>query len=57
MIGTSFAYLATTMASSMSGAPHVQLATAAATVAAFVSVCGLALGVALPEPKGQALPD
>ena len=57
MIGTSFAYVTTTMASSLSGPPHVQLATAAAVVAALVYVCGLAMTPVLPEPKGTALPE
>jgi MFS family permease len=57
MIGTGFAYVTTTMASSLSGPPHVQLATAAAVVAALVYVCGLGLTRALPEPKSGALPE
>ena len=56
MLGTSFAYVTTTLASNMSGAPHVQLAMAAAAVAAFVYVGGLAMSFALPEPKGEELP-
>jgi len=57
MIGTSFAYITTTIASSLSGPPHVQLAAAAAYVAAFVYICGLATSVALPEPQSEALPE
>jgi MFS family permease len=57
MIGTSFAWVTTTLASSMSGAPHVQLAIAAAAVAAIVYVCGVGLSFSLPEPKGLELPD
>jgi hypothetical protein len=57
MLGTSFAFVATTLASNLSGAPFVQTAKAAAIVSAFVYVCGLALSFFLPEPKGEALPD
>ena len=57
MLGTGFAYVTTTLAQNLSGAPHVRLAMAAASVAAFVYVCGLALSFWLPEPKGEALPD
>jgi len=57
MIGTGFAYVTTTMASSLSGPPHVQLATAAACVAALVYFGGLGFSRALPEPKSGALPD
>jgi hypothetical protein len=57
MLGTSFALVATTLASQLSGAPWVQTATAAAVVSAFVYVCGIALSFFLPEPKGEALPE
>jgi MFS family permease len=57
MLGTSFAYVTTTLASNLSGKPHVQLAMAAASVAAFVYLAGLCLSFALPEPKGTALPE
>ena len=57
MIGTSFAYVTATLASSLSGPPHVQLAVAAAAVALTVYLCGLVVSPALPEPKGTALPD
>ncbi len=57
MIGTFFAYVTTTLASSLPGAPHVQLATAAACVAAFVYLGGLAASFALPEPRGEKLPE
>jgi MFS family permease len=57
MLGTSFAYVTTTLASNLSGKPHVQLAMAAASVAAFVYLAGLALSFTLPEPKGTALPE
>jgi MFS family permease len=57
MIGTSFAYVTATLASSLSGPPHVQLAAAAAVVALTVYVCGLVMSPALPEPKGTALPE
>ena len=57
MLGTGFAFVTTTLATKLSGPPHVQLAMAAAVVAAFVYICGLALSFALPEPKGEKLPD
>jgi hypothetical protein len=57
MLGTSFAYVTTTLASALGGAPHVQLATAAAVVAAFVYIGGLALSFQLPEPKSEHLPE
>ncbi len=57
MLGTGFAFVTTTLATKLSGPPHVQLAMAAAAVAAFVYVCGFALSFALPEPKGEKLPD
>ncbi|HXT68969.1 MAG TPA: MFS transporter [Vicinamibacterales bacterium] len=57
MLGTGFAFVTTTLASSLSGPPHVQLALAATIVGAFVYVCGFALSFALPEPKGVELPD
>ena len=57
MIGTSFAYVTTTLASSLSGAPHVQLAAAAATVAVLVYAGGFLASFWLPEPKGEALPE
>jgi MFS family permease len=57
MIGTSFAYVTATMASSLSGAPHVQLALAAAVVALFVYAVGIALSFFLPEPRSERLPE
>ena len=57
MIGTGFAFVTLTLASNLSGAPHVTLAKAAAMVAAFVYVCGFALSFWLPEPKSAELPD
>jgi hypothetical protein len=57
MLGTSFAYVTTTLQSNLSGAPHVQLAMAAAIVAAAVYVGGVAMSFHLPEPKGDALPE
>ena len=57
MIGTGFAFVTLQLSSRFSGPPHVQLATAAAFVGAFVYVCGFALSFALPEPKGEKLPD
>ena len=57
MLGTSFAYVTTTLASSLGGAPHVQLAMAAAMVGLFVYVGNIALSFFLPEPKSEALPE
>jgi MFS family permease len=57
MLGTSFAFLTTTLTSMMSGPPHVQLAKAAAMVAAVVYVGGVLMSFFLPEPKGEELPE
>jgi MFS family permease len=57
MLGTGFAFVTTTLSSSLSGPPHVALATAAAMVGAFVCVGGFVMSFFLPEPKGEALPD
>jgi MFS family permease len=57
MIGTGFAYVTTTLAQKLTGAPHARLALAAAGVGVFVYVCGFALSFWLPEPKGEELPD
>jgi MFS family permease len=58
MLGTSFAYITQSIvAPLLTGPPHVQLATAAAYVAAFVYLSGVLLSFALPEPKGDRLPE
>jgi hypothetical protein len=57
MLGTSFAFVTTTLTSYMPGPPHVQLATAAAIVAAVVYVGGVAMSTVLPEPKSEQLPE
>jgi hypothetical protein len=57
MLGTGFAFVTTTLASNLSGAPHIQLAKAAAIVAAFVYTAGIVLSFFLPEPKGTDLPE
>jgi MFS family permease len=57
MLGTGFAFVTTTLASNLSGPPHVQLAMAAAITAAFVYVGGVLLSTQLPEPKSEQLPD
>jgi hypothetical protein len=57
MLGTGFAFVTLTLSTYLSGPPHVQLAKAAAIVGAFVYLCGFALSFALPEPKGEKLPD
>jgi MFS family permease len=57
MLGTSFAFVTTTIASNLSGPAHVQLAKAAAIVAAVVYVGGVALSFVLPEPRSEQLPE
>ena len=57
MLGCGFAYLTTTLSTSMSGPSHAQLASAAAVVAAAVYAGGFALSFFLPEPAGEALPE
>ena len=58
MIGTSAAFVTTTLATSMPGAtPAVKLAGAAAIVGFAVYAVGLAASFFLPEPKTQELPD
>jgi MFS family permease len=57
MLGTSFAVVTTTLASNLTGAPHVQLAMAASAVALFVYLSGLVLSFQLPEPKSDQLPE
>ena len=57
MLGTGFAFVTTSLASNLDGPPHVQLAKAAAFVAAFVYICGVALSFSLPEPKSDQLPE
>ena len=57
MLGTSAAFVTTTIASNLSGAPYVQTATAAAMVALAVYIIGVALSFKLPEPKGEKLPE
>jgi len=57
MLGTSAALLTTRLAHVMPGAtPAVELAYAAAGVAAFVYAAGLALSFLLPEPP-RDLPE
>jgi nitrate/nitrite transporter NarK len=58
ILGTSFAYVTVSLLAPMlSGPPFVQLATAAAYVAAFVYIVGVLLSFFLPEPKSEALPE
>ena len=58
MIGTSAAFVTTTLATSMPGAtPSVKLAWAAALVGFTVYAVGFAASFFLPEPKAQELPD
>ena len=58
MIGTSAAFVTTTLATSMPGAtPAVKLAWAAAIVGFAVYAVGFAASFFLPEPKTGELPD
>jgi MFS family permease len=58
MLGTSAAFVTTTLATSMPGAtPSVKLAYAAAIVGLSVYVIGFVTSLFLPEPKGEDLPD
>jgi predicted MFS family arabinose efflux permease len=58
MIGTSAAFVTTTLTGSMpGGSPSVRLAYAAALVGTAVYVLGLAASHFLPEPERQELPD
>ena len=58
MIGTSAAFVTTTLATSMpGGTPSVQLAWAAALVGFTVYAVGFVASFYLPEPKAQELPD
>ena len=58
MIGTSAAFVTTTLATTMPGAsPSVKLAWAAALVGFAVYAVGLVASFFLPEPKAQELPD
>lgn len=58
MIGTSAAFVTTTLATSMPGAtPAVKLAGAAAIVGFAVYAVGFAASFFLPEPNTQELPD
>ncbi len=58
MIGTSAAFVTTTLATSMpGGTPSVKLAWAAALVGFAVYAVGFVASFYLPEPKAQELPD
>jgi MFS family permease len=58
MIGTSAALLTTWLATVLPGAtPSLKLAHAAALVGFATYAIGLAVSFALPEPKGEALPE
>jgi predicted MFS family arabinose efflux permease len=58
MIGTSAAFVTTSLAGSMpGGSPSVQLAYAAALVGTAVYVIGFAASFFLPEPERQELPE
>jgi hypothetical protein len=58
MVGTSAAFVTTQLANTMPGAsPSAKLAYAASAVALGVYLIGFLASFALPEPKGEALPD
>jgi nitrate/nitrite transporter NarK len=58
MIGTSAAYITTSLVSSMpGGSPSAQLANAAALVGTAVYVIGFAVSFFLPEPEREELPE
>ena len=57
MLGTAFAFVTTQIAPHLSGAPHVQLAKAAAGVGLLVYALGIITSFFLPEPKSEALPE
>jgi hypothetical protein len=58
MIGTSAAFVTTTLTNVMPAAtPFQKLAQAAALVAVVVYAVGLAASFLLPEPKSEALPE
>jgi MFS family permease len=58
MLGTSAAFVTTTLASVVPGAsPSQKLATACAIVAVTVYAVGLVASFFLPEPKGEQLPE
>jgi MFS family permease len=58
MLGTSFAWVTATLSTSMMGnSPPEKLTHAAAVVALFVYVAGVALSFFLPEPASGELPD
>lgn len=58
MLGTSFAFVTTSiLAPMMEGPPPLQLAKAATIVVAFVYAAGFALSFALPEPPREDLPE
>jgi hypothetical protein len=58
MLGTSAAFVTTTLANVVGGAtPAQKLATACAIVAFAVYGIGLAVSSFLPEPKSEELPE
>ncbi|MCC7157875.1 MAG: MFS transporter [Bryobacterales bacterium] len=58
MLGTSAAYVTTSLSNTMPGAsPATKLAYAAGAVALFVYLCGFLLSFKLPEPAHQELPE
>ena len=58
MLGTSAAFVTSTLATSMPGAtPAVKLAGAAAIVGFVVYAVGFGASFFLPEPRSQELPD
>lgn len=58
MLGTSAAYVTTSLSNTMTGAtPATKLAYAASAVALFVYLCGFLLSFKLPEPARLELPE
>ena len=58
MLGTSFAFITTTLTNYVSGAtPPIRLAVAATIVGTTVYAAGLICSFFLPEPKGEDLPE
>ena len=58
MLGTSFAFVTTTLTNYAPGAtPSLRLAFAATVVATFVYTAGFICSFFLPEPQGDSLPE
>ena len=58
MLGTSAAYVTTSLSNTMpGGTPATKLAYAASLVALLVYICGFLLSFKMPEPAHQELPE